>query len=74
MKRVNGITALLSATLLATTLLLWRCQPVVAAASPSPAGIKNVVLVHGAFADGAGWAAVAKLLVHEADDRHLFVP
>jgi pimeloyl-ACP methyl ester carboxylesterase len=62
MKRVNGITALLSVTLLATTLLLGRCQPVVAAASSPPAGVKNVVLVHGAFADGAGWAAVAKLL------------
>jgi pimeloyl-ACP methyl ester carboxylesterase len=24
--------------------------------------IKNVVLVHGAFADGSGWAAVAKIL------------
>src|SRR5580658_4076776 len=31
------------------------------AASP-PAGIKNVVLVHGAFADGSGWEAVAKIL------------
>ena len=25
-------------------------------------GIKNVVLVHGAFADGSGWEAVAKIL------------
>src|SRR5438093_4133159 len=25
------------------------------AAGPSPTGIKNVVLVHGAFADGSGW-------------------
>ena len=24
--------------------------------------IKNVVLVHGAFADGSGWQAVAKIL------------
>ena len=24
--------------------------------------IKNVVLVHGAFADGSGWEAVAKIL------------
>ena len=28
----------------------------------SPTGIKNVVLVHGAFADGSGWEAVAKIL------------
>jgi pimeloyl-ACP methyl ester carboxylesterase len=33
-----------------------------AAQSASKAGIKNVVLVHGAFADGSGWAAVAKIL------------
>jgi pimeloyl-ACP methyl ester carboxylesterase len=32
-----------------------------AATSPSPA-TKNVVLVHGAFADGSGWMAVAKIL------------
>jgi pimeloyl-ACP methyl ester carboxylesterase len=32
-----------------------------AAAEP----IKNVVLVHGAFADGSGWRAVAELLQHD---------
>ena len=32
------------------------------AAGPAPTGIKNVVLVHGAFADGSGWDAVAKIL------------
>src|SRR5580658_3426339 len=32
------------------------------AESASTAGIKNVVLVHGAFADGSGWEAVAKIL------------
>ncbi len=32
------------------------------AESASKAGIKNVVLVHGAFADGSGWEAVAKIL------------
>jgi hypothetical protein len=25
--------------------------------------IKNVVLVHGAFADGSGWEAVANILM-----------
>jgi pimeloyl-ACP methyl ester carboxylesterase len=30
--------------------------------SASAAPIKNVVLVHGAFADGSGWDAVAKIL------------
>src|SRR5271154_4953291 len=33
-----------------------------AAAGPAPTGIKNVVLVHGAFADGSGWDVVAKIL------------
>jgi len=34
-----------------------------AAADPTPQGrIKNVVLVHGAFADGSGWEAVANIL------------
>src|SRR6201984_1358446 len=32
------------------------------AAAAGPAGIKNVVLVHGAFADGSGWEAVANIL------------
>src|SRR5271155_1204626 len=27
--------------------------------------VKNVVLVHGAFADGSGWAAVAKILEND---------
>jgi pimeloyl-ACP methyl ester carboxylesterase len=31
------------------------------AATPS-AAVKNIVLVHGAFADGSGWMAVAKIL------------
>jgi pimeloyl-ACP methyl ester carboxylesterase len=34
-----------------------------AAAGPTPqTGIKNVVLVHGAFADGSGWKSVAEIL------------
>src|SRR5258706_2935440 len=34
-----------------------------APAGPAPqTGIRNVVLVHGAFADGSGWEAVAKIL------------
>jgi pimeloyl-ACP methyl ester carboxylesterase len=32
------------------------------AATSSPPSVKNVVLVHGAFADGSGWVAVAKIL------------
>src|ERR1700674_3732414 len=36
-----------------------------AAAGPTPTGIKNVVLVHGAFADGSGWDAVANILTRD---------
>jgi pimeloyl-ACP methyl ester carboxylesterase len=41
---------------LAAALAGWTLE------SASAAPIKNVVLVHGAFADGSGWDAVAKIL------------
>jgi pimeloyl-ACP methyl ester carboxylesterase len=50
----------LAAMLMGAVLLLEGAVRVAAAASPT--GIKNVVLVHGAFADGSGWEAVAKIL------------
>jgi len=50
------VVAMLAATLAGGS-------PESASAEPaSKAAIKNVVLVHGAFADGSGWAAVAKIL------------
>ena len=58
MKKIYRVVMLV-AMLMGTTLLLERTVTVVAA---SPAGIKNVVLVHGAFADGSGWEAVAQIL------------
>jgi pimeloyl-ACP methyl ester carboxylesterase len=58
MKKTYGVVAL-AAALAGATLLLERTVRVAAAA---PSGIKNVVLVHGAFADGSGWEAVAKIL------------
>jgi pimeloyl-ACP methyl ester carboxylesterase len=57
MKNLYGVYTL-TAALIATSLLLGSSQKVVAA----PTGIKNVVLVHGAFADGSGWEAVSKIL------------
>jgi pimeloyl-ACP methyl ester carboxylesterase len=48
-----------TAALITAILFTGGIQEAVAA---PPAGIKNVVLVHGAFADGSGWAAVAKIL------------
>jgi pimeloyl-ACP methyl ester carboxylesterase len=51
------VMATVAATLIGATLLLEKI-PTVAAQT----GIKNAVLVHGAFADGSGWEAVAKIL------------
>src|SRR5215831_17226225 len=59
MQKFNSVVAL-TTTLMGATLLLQTTLKVPAA--PSPTGIKNVVLVHGAFADGSGWEAVAKIL------------
>ena len=50
------VVAMLTATLAVGTLQSASAQ------STSKTGIKNVVLVHGAFADGSGWEAVAKIL------------
>ena len=59
----------LLAVFMGVTLLLGKTGNVSAAV---PAGIKNVVLVHGAFADGSGWDAVAKIL--EKDGYKVSVP
>src|SRR6202166_3482890 len=56
----NVMTKLYAVAALAT---LMGATLNAAAAGPAPqTGIKNVVLVHGAFADGSGWEAVAKIL------------
>ena len=58
-KKLYGVVTLVPALMTAT--LLMQTTLKVAAAPPST-GIKNVVLVHGAFADGSGWEAVANIL------------
>src|ERR1700684_2825100 len=58
MKKTYWAVTLL-AVFIGLTLLLGKTASVAAA---TPTGIKNVVLVHGAFADGSGWDAVAKIL------------
>jgi pimeloyl-ACP methyl ester carboxylesterase len=58
MKKTYSVVMLLA---LLVGLTLWLGQTFSVAAAP-PAGIKNVVLVHGAFADGSGWDAVTKIL------------
>jgi pimeloyl-ACP methyl ester carboxylesterase len=50
------VVAMLAATLASGTLESALAEPA------SKAAIKNVVLVHGAFADGSGWKAVAEIL------------
>src|SRR5262245_5386861 len=59
MKKLYGI-ATLTAILTGATLPLQTTLTV--ATAPPQSGIKNVVLVHGAFADGSGWEAVANIL------------
>jgi pimeloyl-ACP methyl ester carboxylesterase len=59
MKKIYGVVAL-AATLMGAVVLLERTAHV--AAAPPATGIKNVLLVHGAFADGSGWEAVARIL------------
>ena len=50
------VVAMLIAGLVGGTLEFASAEPA------SKAAIKNVVLVHGAFADGSGWEAVAEIL------------
>ena len=69
MKKIYGVVAL-TVALAGATLLLKTTTKVEAAAAP--VGIKNVVLVHGAFADGSGWEDVAKIL--EKDGYKVSVP
>ena len=64
--RVDGscfqkLVPALRVAMLTATLAGGALDPA-SAESASKAGIKNVVLVHGAFADGSGWDAVAKIL------------
>ena len=75
--RGGGLTALLAGT---TALLSSAAN--VSVAAPTT-GIQNVVLVHGAFADGSGWEAIANILAgkpklildpNEARNRQLIMP
>ena len=53
------LSAAVATAVIGTSLMLESASERAVAA---PVGIKNVVLVHGAFADGSGWEAVAKIL------------
>jgi pimeloyl-ACP methyl ester carboxylesterase len=49
--------------------LLTFSTPPAATAQTTPQGVKNIVLVHGAFADGSSWAKIIPLL--EAKGYHV---
>ncbi len=51
--------AAVAAAVIGTSLIV---ESATGGAIAAPSGIKNVVLVHGAFADGSGWEAVVKIL------------
>jgi pimeloyl-ACP methyl ester carboxylesterase len=59
MKKTYGLVTSV-AVLTGATVLLARTMR--ASEEAAPPGVKNVVLVHGAFADGSGWKAVAAIL------------
>jgi len=58
----NVVTMLYAVAVLASALMGASLKAAAAGPAPAPTGIKNVVLVHGAFADGSGWDTVAKIL------------
>jgi pimeloyl-ACP methyl ester carboxylesterase len=58
MKKI-GVVAVFAAALVGGTLKSASAQ------SAPKTGIRNVVLVHGAFADGSGWQAVTKILEND---------
>ncbi|MFD1875579.1 alpha/beta hydrolase [Hymenobacter bucti] len=45
--------------------LLTVASTLTAQAQTAPAGIRNILLVHGAFADGSGWQGVYDILVKD---------
>lgn len=54
---MRHVAKILSVVVLAFTAAGGRAAP-----PSSPAGVKNIVLVHGAFADGSSWAKVVPIL------------
>lgn len=46
-------------------LLVAAAGPAFAADAPAPAGVKNIVIVPGAFVDGSGWRVVHDILIHQ---------
>jgi pimeloyl-ACP methyl ester carboxylesterase len=60
---------MVSSLFVSVAFALTIMTPVVAVAQSAPEVVKNIVLVHGAFADGTSWSKVIPLL--EADGYHV---
>jgi pimeloyl-ACP methyl ester carboxylesterase len=52
-------------TVLSLAALLGAASAVIPAQAASAGAVKNIVLVHGAFADGSGWKAVSDILIRD---------
>ena len=52
-------------TVLSLAALLGSASAVLPAHAASAGAVKNIVLVHGAFADGSGWKAVSDILTRD---------
>ncbi|WP_266158018.1 alpha/beta hydrolase [Dyella silvatica] len=50
---------------LAIVLMASAGPALAAAATPTPSGVKNIVIVPGAFVDGSGWRVVHDILIHK---------
>ena len=48
-----------------TALALGTGSATFAADAPAPTGVKNIVIVPGAFVDGSGWRVVHDILIHK---------
>jgi pimeloyl-ACP methyl ester carboxylesterase len=52
-------------TLLSATVILSIASAAIPVQAAPAGAVKNVVLVHGAFADGSGWKAVSAVLTKD---------
>jgi pimeloyl-ACP methyl ester carboxylesterase len=60
MKQTSAALAAFAATALSLSLPATSAE-----SADRPAGVRNIVLVHGAWVDGSGWQAVYRLLRHD---------
>jgi opacity protein-like surface antigen len=58
------MTTCVKSALVAATALVVASSSAIAQPAPVPVGVHNVLLVHGAFADGSGWRGVYDILTH----------